>query len=591
MSARCEWYPKKFSAGDMTGEGSQRILGRPMVNPVELMVRETAQNSWDARLAQRSPVFRIDYRCLTGEQRAAVADDVLTGAPPDVDFASLLAENPRVFELVDWDTKGLGGPTRLDQQPSKRQPTDFIDFVLKMGAQRDTALGGGSYGFGKTASYVMSRCATVLIWTRCRHEGRVEDRFIASSLGAEFSVDGTAYTGRQWWGRVVEDRPEPMVGEEARELATAIFNHRFTDARTGTAIMVLAAGDPSDDAWHPDIVGAQLIEALLWNLWPKMVPDADGRAPMLFQVAVDGVQLEIPDPREHPVLSGFTVALQAVREVQSGAENTQFNTDVIEIRQLKPNQLTGHLAIHRWPSTAAVEAASGRPGTPTAAVALMRHEAELVVKYLEHLPLPGAFQWAGVFKPVEDCDDAFTDAEPPSHDDWIPTNVPDKKNKSVVTVSLRRINDSVPRPTTAGGADRAPATGTAQLATALADLAAPTDFGLNPNRPARAGAGGRPRKPGPRVWISQVIRGQKVDGWVRFDVELTSDSPAAVDVTAKVMVDGETEDLAPGLVRLRDASGREISSRVAVPGDRGTWVTIEAPVDLALDLRATAVRQ
>lgn len=197
---KCEWYPKPFTAGDMTGEGSQDVLGRPAVDPIELLIRETVQNSWDARLPGRIPHYRIDYRKLDSMQRTTLREEVLTQAAAGVNFLQILEGNQWAFEIVDWNTKGLGGPTRADLSPPKGQPTDFIDLVLKMGAKRDTQLGGGSYGFGKTATYVLSGCDTIVIWTRCRVGGKIEDRFIASALGAEFQMDGTSYTGRQWWG-------------------------------------------------------------------------------------------------------------------------------------------------------------------------------------------------------------------------------------------------------------------------------------------------------------------------------------------------------------------------------------------------------
>ncbi|OYO06749.1 hypothetical protein B0O41_0311 [Propionibacteriaceae bacterium ES.041] len=583
----CEWYAKKFSAGDMTGEGSQKILGRPAVHPVELMVRETTQNSWDARLAQRAPGYRVDYRRLSDAQRRVIIERVLTAAAPGVDYRSLLEINPWVFEIVDWNTKGLGGPTRADQQPPAGQPTDFIDFVLKMGAQRDTELGGGSYGFGKTASYVMSRCDTILIWTRCRVLGKVQDRFIASALGNEFSIGKSAYTGRQWWGRVEDDRPEPIVGEAAKALGEATFRHRYGGSQTGTAIMVLAADHPHDADWTPDAVGRQLRDAILWNLWPKMVPDATGRPTMDLQAVLDGEPLDIPDPREHPVLQGFSTALTAVRETQAGRNHNEINTEVVEIRQQRPKRLTGHMAIHRWPSLGDHAVEEGRPGFPTASVALMRHEAELLVRFIDHPPLPGAWQWAGVFKPVSDCDDAFTDAEPPSHDDWVPANVEDKTHRSIVKVSLREINKDVPKAILNPASTTAAPVGTAQLATALADLAAPMGFGPSANKPSSRTTGKRSGRQ-PKVSIGRVVRGDAQGGRVQFAVELLAEVATIARLDVKVSIDGGSEEPEPGTVILRSMSGNEIEPEIDIPST-GTWVTIDTESALAIEAKAVAV--
>ena len=58
------WYPKPFGPGDMDGSGEKKVLGRPEVDMVDLLVRETAQNSWDARLPGQVPRFELRHRRL-----------------------------------------------------------------------------------------------------------------------------------------------------------------------------------------------------------------------------------------------------------------------------------------------------------------------------------------------------------------------------------------------------------------------------------------------------------------------------------------------------------------------------------------------
>src|SRR6185437_5670060 len=128
--------------------------------------------------------------------------------------------------------------------------TDFIDLVFNIGAPRNAHLGGGTYGFGKTASYVISSVGTVLIWSRCEGSSVLEHRLIGSAIGEGFNMGGMRFTGRHWWGNVVasEGRVEPAVRDVAQELGEAVFATPFDRDVTGTSILIL---DPQLDGNSP----------------------------------------------------------------------------------------------------------------------------------------------------------------------------------------------------------------------------------------------------------------------------------------------------------------------------------------------------
>ena len=76
------------------------------------------------------------------------------------------------MEISDWRTRGLGGPSRANVLPKPREHNDFVNFVRNMGARRDMAGGGGTYGYGKSSLYQLSRCATVLVDSVSLHSFR-----------------------------------------------------------------------------------------------------------------------------------------------------------------------------------------------------------------------------------------------------------------------------------------------------------------------------------------------------------------------------------------------------------------------------------
>ena len=45
--------------------------------------------------------------------------------------------------------------------------------------------------------------------------------------------------GRHWWGKLVNERPEPVIGEEARALADALGLPTLSANSMGTTIAVL----------------------------------------------------------------------------------------------------------------------------------------------------------------------------------------------------------------------------------------------------------------------------------------------------------------------------------------------------------------
>lgn len=132
------------------------------------------------------------------------------------------------------------------------------------------------------------------------------------------------------------------------------------------------------------------------------------------------------------------------------------------------------------------------------AVTLMRHRAELVVRYEPYPGNPmGSLKWVGVFKPVADLDPVFAAAEPPAHDSWTHVDVLDKRTKSVVIVTLRGIRDEVrrfltPRDLTPDSENLS----TGALSSALAGLAGGlTGVTASPgtSRRSRRGKGNGPR--------------------------------------------------------------------------------------------------
>jgi hypothetical protein len=437
-------YSEPYSAtGGLAAEGVLNQLGRPNIEPLEVLVREAVQNCWDAKRTTAPGItVEVGRRSLDSAQRAFCRDELLIDPPPGLPLATELDSAPDLLYFADFGTDGLGGPTRADQAGHNR---DFVDFVRNIGQPPDKDLGGGSYGYGKAAFYIASRARTILIDTLCIGlSGQPEHRFIACGLGYNFDDDaGRPHTGRHWWGQIVDGVPEPLTGEAADSAAEGLGLPRRRDRTDlGTTIVIVAPGVAvrSADADHSM---SFIAEALAWNFWPRMIdtPGA-GRRTMDFRVLDDTREVRVPNPRSHQRLREFVEAMDRQRE--DPGEDAELLLDR-EIRALRPARRLGRLVIKKG-SVVTVDSPE-RP-VPVGArltadalhhVALMRN-AELVVRYLPGaVPVAARMGYAGVFKCSVDVDEAFRAAEPPTHDDWVFRGMPRGQDRSFVKISLERV--------------------------------------------------------------------------------------------------------------------------------------------------------
>jgi hypothetical protein len=326
-------------------------------------------------------------------------------------------------------------------------PLDFVDLLRNVGEPPDPSKAtGGTYGFGKAALYLASAARTLLVYTRCQHAGKLESRFIATAIGGRYSLEsGTfagKYTGRHWWGRLDGGIAEPILDDEADDLATELGLPAFRHNETGTTIGII---DPIDEPAFDEDSVRSIQEAILWFFWPKMLASDGEAAPITFSGSFDEADLPVPAPADLPPLSAFVDAYHAVKDFSGEVSDPGRRVTAIKRR----SERVGVLAIHRvpirtrqpFPGSGGRKPYSPKPvGSPARHVALMRAP-ELIVKYEAGTPLPSDdVEYVGVFIADPKADKAFAASEPPAHDLWEPAMVPTPEHRSVVKVSLDKIS-------------------------------------------------------------------------------------------------------------------------------------------------------
>jgi hypothetical protein len=576
--------------GAIKGEGITNQLGRPSLDRLTVLVREAAQNSWDAADPSREgPVeFGLDLTTLSPRSTGHWRDLLANGAPPSSQLplsAFLDQESLTVLFVSDRGTKGLDGPTRADDA-SQDESHDYVSFVLNVGEPRDTELGGGTYGYGKAVFFSVSAARAILVHTHCLVDGEVEARLIGCAVGRSFEVDGRSYTGRHWFGLVDDEQAvvEPILGAEADRLAEQLGFPPIGDHVLGTTIAVMA---PDFEGHDPVDASRAIAGAIAWHLWPKMIDGPGAQPAMSFRVSVDGVATDVPDPSTHPVLSEF---VHAFRELEQG-QTISYGVGAMPVGRLRLRT-----TFTPPPDVDRIGAAAGVG--PTLHHCCLLRGPELVVEYRPGPPLPIEHVWyVGVFKTLDDLDETFARAEPPTHDAWSPDYLDDRE-RSIVRVTLRKIDDAMrlhaaPRP---GATPSAGGEGLAAFSRVLGNLVAGA-----PGQAAGPG-GGQPPAGGSKKRARIVLDGDPK--WGDFEgrpiliqaFRIEASRPTTIDVQASVKLwggGGNESDpplggSAPVPVGWRGPEGQlHGPGAIAIqPHESGDWVAlVDAPTDTVTQIR------
>lgn len=614
------WFPEREPpTGGIGATGILKLLGAPDLKRIEVLVRETVQNSWDAAVNETGVRYSLRAMSLEGEALSALRNAVFaetlsrteagTEQYESLPLVEVLRQErfPGIF-ITDSGTRGLGGPILPGERPSKEERTDFRDFFFKVGAPPTEDLKGGSYGFGKSIGYLVSKARCIVAYSKVRSgDGTIESRLMGAAVGKEYHLDGISHTGRHWWGVTQgEDVIAPSVGTDSDTLAQALGFRPEEISPTGTSILIL----------HPDFedsmdaVLAEAAMAITRNFWPKMVPfEGSDEPPMSFEVTgYEGRSFDIPHPDETQPLPLYAAALRAVRSrsshqlkddfvlIESPVSGQKIPVHLKAVKTKIPRADVGLLGI----ATGPVDTAPHRVGAdeppfelPSRGIALVRAP-ELIVRYEEATPHHAeGMEWGGLFKPLASMDRVFRDAEPPAHDDWHPSALAERNHQIYVRVGIRRLGEIVDALMQTEGPSRRsdPAW---QIANELGDLLPGLRLG---SKPEPSGNGRKPKQSlrRPKVVVlssGPVLVGSRTVSRATFAVESPTEEPVAVEILAAVAAheDGRRED--PSRIISFGAESRELvpveggESRVKTTVEPGLTYVVHADFDQRL---ATAI--
>ena len=237
------------------------------------------------------------------------------------------------------------------------------------------------------------------------------------------ATGGVCVTGRP--------RSSTAVSEQAGELSAAIGLPRRNEQRTGTSILVIDPLLGSEDPGTRSMTSSKPFSGIL----PRMTETTPAERRLRVEVELEGERVPVPEPEGFRLLISFLRRWPNIGYAEAVARRFDVRAKEARPRRDPKGNACGEARPGRSLRVHHPEA-----GLP---IALMR-PVELVVRYIEGEPMPDRrFDWAGVFicSDSDDVEEAFAQAEPPAHDDWIPDNLPRGAAKTYVRVAMRRLGE------------------------------------------------------------------------------------------------------------------------------------------------------
>lgn len=229
---------------------------------VQVLARETCQNSLDERLTDNGRPVRVRYTLheLTGKALDDFRQAILWNELfPHYSAVSETAANQKVGRVVDAGVRDMYEKGRLvllridDYNASGLTGDDYADgkFAAVVRRQLESLKSGrdagGSYGLGKATLWATSALGLVLINSTLSqpHEGRTERRLIGRLELPWREVDGKPWAGPAWFGRPDPDSPGADVARSwwADEETVARLHLTRENDEPGTSFLIVGAHD------------------------------------------------------------------------------------------------------------------------------------------------------------------------------------------------------------------------------------------------------------------------------------------------------------------------------------------------------------
>lgn len=266
-------------SGTAYGSAFLKSLQTEKLPELDLLVRESVQNSSDAAIGIDHKNFWIDY--TFSEFDPAGLYDAMNGI--EQPLKEKYGEGKQCFlEIRDSKTSGLTGPYDKEDLMDADHG-NYFKLIFDSGINQTQQGAGGNWGFGKSVYYRVGDAGLVIFYTRIADNGAgaSEERLVATMVENESGPNSILRgivknpTGRAWWGRPGTERGVvwPVTDHDEIERFLSIFELTpFSSGETGTSVIIPFVNEkelledviPNDGASEDEIARC---------VWSNSVPD------------------------------------------------------------------------------------------------------------------------------------------------------------------------------------------------------------------------------------------------------------------------------------------------------------------------------
>lgn len=248
------------------GSSLLRLIQNSHTPVLDLLIRESVQNSLDAAKKHDSPVY---YDISIVEFNKHKAAKHFTGIQDKL-ISRFSGDIQKSIVIRDKNTVGLTGPLHQDYIKDNKFG-NLLKLVYEISMPQEKKEAGGSWGLGKTV-YFRAGIGLVIYYSRIKlKDGEYQSRLAACLVEDETKSDTLLpepekglKRGIAWWGeKHSENSTRPITNQEKINRILEDFNiEPYTGDETGTTIIIpfinekklIAKAEYSEEQWwHKDI--------------------------------------------------------------------------------------------------------------------------------------------------------------------------------------------------------------------------------------------------------------------------------------------------------------------------------------------------
>ncbi len=359
----CPFMP---GAGTINASGVLKNINGSGLSLTEIFLRETVQNSFDARLDDKDSKTKkstLNYSLRAfhfNEQQYKSIIELLSTDNKNSYFNTYVRPNINKemlnIEVSDTNTTGLSGPIEPTDKIGDQNFTNFVYFTGN--DKKKDKNSGGSYGFGKAALFAYSKARTIFVYTRMKSSYEMSNRKSYQSRFIVIASDErieNSNSDRCWWGRktAYTDKERgmyaaPIIGNDADEIAKSLGIEKFGEEQTGTKIIALNAGPdilPSDKYENEKSIDTifkeDLPKYIVHWYWNKIIDKS-----INFSVLYENQIIQIDDPTK---LYPYKIFCEAYRKLLTVDSKTPDTKKLCKISQTRPSVNLGYVSVVSTP--------------------------------------------------------------------------------------------------------------------------------------------------------------------------------------------------------------------------------------------------